>query len=456
MKAALLQACSSALIVLLLSALFPASAQEKQQGSGTVVIKNARIITMTGQDIPRGSILIRKGKIGAVGERVRAPRSAEVIDASGKVVLPGLIDANSALLREGAAGGNAAGDVLDLVNLYVTGQTEFALERGITSIALFPSFTAGFSGRGAVLRLVPDADLEKMTLKSDLGLKYSLGIGSYGRTISRLKEVQKFRASLKGAKEYKKSLETYDEELEEYVKKLEERAEEKKKNGEEGKKKEKKEEKKEEKKGEKGGKEEKKEELKKPKKPRRDVQKEWLVKVIEGELPLFLETHRAADILNVLDVVEEYPVRLVLVGATEGYMVADALADAGVTVVLGPVQRILNYEKNEYRNHKAWCAAALAKAGVPVVLASSGRLGTETRFLSFSAAEAVASGLCPNKALAAITVDAAKVLGIDDQVGTLEKGKDADILIMDGDPLSSSSRVEMVFIKGEIAFTRDS
>jgi len=457
MKAFLLRSGSAVLILMLLAALFPASAQEKQPGSKPVLIKNGRIITLTGRDMPKGSILIRKGKIAAVGELVRAPRNATVIDAAGKVVLPGFVDANSALFRDGGGGVKVDGNILDAVNLFVPGAMDSALERGVTTVALFPSPGAGISGRGAALSLVPDADVEAMTLKGDLGLRASLGLGSYGRPIGRLREVQQLRKALKGAKAYEKSLETYEEELEEYVKKLEERAE--KKKDENGKKNGKKAEKKEEKKEEKGGKEgekKKEEELKKPKKPRRDVNKEWLVKALDGDIPLFLEVHRAADILNVLEVVEEYPVRLVIVGATESYMVADALADAGVPVVLGPVQRTLSREANEYRNHSTGCAAALMKAGVPVVLASSGRLSSETRFLSLNAAAAVAGGFCPCKALSAITIDSARILGIDDRVGSLEKGKDADIVIMSGEPLSSSSLVETVLVKGEIAFKRDS
>ncbi len=464
------------LLCALLVSIAPLTASAQSRGrapADMVLIKGARIITMAGDDLEMGDLLIRKGKISAVAQRLRARRGVQVIDATGKVIVPGFVDAHSALLLDpgGSSGGRAESSVLDGVDLFAKRDLESALSQGVTAVHLLPPSVSGISGRGAVLRLIPDASLDAMVLEADTALKASIGRGSYGRPIARLGELKSLRSALKKAIDYRDALETYDEELEEYVKKLEERAAE-----------EEKEKKKEKKKDDDGGdqkkngpkdtaskgnskppvkkeaaadakKDDKKdEELKKPKKPGFDARSSELIKALEGEIPLFVEVHRAADIVNLLDLVEEYPVKLVLVGCTEGYLVSDAIAKAEATVIAGPVVRRTLLENSEFRNHKPHNAAALSAAGVRLVLASSGRGALETRYLCLNAAQAVAEGLDERTALAAITVDAARALGVADRIGTLEKGKDADLVVLDGDPLSSSTRVERVFIQGKEVF----
>ncbi len=461
-------------LFLLIAALIASARPQGGAPSDMVLIKGARIITMAGEDLATGDLLIRRGKIAAVAERLRAPRGIPVIDATGKVVVPGFIDAHSALLLNpgGSSGGRAESTVLDGVDLFAKRDLESALSQGVTAIHLLPTAPYGLSGRGAVLRLIPDTPLDAMVLETDTALKASIGRGSYGRPIARLGELKNLRSAFKKAIDYRDALDTYDEELEEYLKKIEERATEEekeeekkdkkdKKNGAEGKDKKngpkntapKDNDKPPAKKGDKKEDEKEEEELKKPKKPGFNAASAELIKAIEGKIPLFVEAHRAADIVNLLEVVEEYPVKLVLLGCTEGYLVADAIADADATVIVGPVVRDRILENSEFRNHKSCCAATLVRAGVHVVLASSGRQPLETRHLGLNAAQAVAHGVDARKALGAITVDAARVLGVADRIGTIEKGKDADLVIFDSDPLSSSATVERVFIQGKEVFS---
>jgi len=450
-------------------------AQNRARSAGDMVlIKGARIITMAGPDLETGNVLIRNGKIMAVAPHMQVPRGMLVIEAAGMVVVPGLVDAHSALLSDfgGSGGGRAESRALDAVDVHRANEIEAALAQGVTAVGVFPPPQSGIAGRAAVLRLIPGATLEEMVLCDDAALTAALGLGPYGRPIARLKEIEGLEAVLKKAKEYKESFEEYEEELEEYLKKLEERAkkeeeEDKKEGGDKDKDKngkktapadepEKKadDKKADEKKGEEKNGKDKEDELKKPKKPGFSAANETIVRVLAGEIPLFVEVHRAADILNLLDVAAKYPVKLVLVGCTEGYKVTDALAGADVSVVLGPAVRETHLENSEFRNHVPGLAAALDKAGVPLVLASSGRRPAETRYLSLSAAQAVAHGLDSRKALAAVTVDAARMLGVADLIGTIEKGKDADLVVLSGHPFSSSAEVEMVFVKGKKVYAR--
>jgi len=453
----------------------PSAAADEAGDAKPLLIQGGRILTMAGVDFERGDLFIRKGRVAAVAPRLRARRGVQVIDASGKTVVPGFIDACSALLREpgGRSGSRATCSVIDAINTFSLQQKrglEAALARGVTTVAVFPQASSGVGGYAAALRLIPDAAPRELVVEEKLALHAAVGLGSYGRPFHRLGEIENLRGALRGAKEYEEALENYTEELEEYEKKLKERAEkddtedqdketDTKKNGN----------------GKRAGrtksrdnnnndkkaesatkndaaKDKDKDELKKPKKPRHDPAKERLLEALDGEIPLFVEVHRAADVINLLDIVEAYPVKLVLIGCTEGFLVTSELAGAGVKVVAGPAFRETELERNEFRNHVPWFAAALAKAEIPFALASSGRLAGETRHLTLNAAQTVAHGLTERQALEAITIEAARLLGLDERLGSLEKGKDADLVIFDGDPLSSAAKVEMVIIQGRIVY----
>jgi imidazolonepropionase-like amidohydrolase len=184
------------------------------------------------------------------------------------------------------------------------------------------------------------------------------------------------------------------------------------------------------------------------KRPARDLKLEALGKVINKEIPLLVTAHRSHHILTALRVAREFDIRIVLDGAAEAYLVADQLKAAGVPVIL---HATMARAGDDLENMTMESASLLRKAGIPVAL-QSGFEGyvPKTRVVLFEAAVAAANGLTFEEALGTVTVDAAKILGIDKRVGTLEAGKDGDLALFDGDPFEYTSHVVGVVIDGRV------
>lgn len=457
--------------------------QSKEASSGILLIKGGTIFTMTGGEAWEGDILVRSGKIKALGREMKLPSKVPMINARGRTILPGFVDANSVYLLHSPnkAVGRADADVLDDFDYFQKEKMEWALSRGVTAMALTPPSGDGIRGRCAVVKLIPGASLDEMKVKERIALKAGLGTGALGVPFMRMMTAAALDKKFKEAKQYEEAWKTYEEELEEYLKKIkpaggeepekketEEAPEKEEKKGEKKEKKDgdeppkgggrfargaKEEEKKEEK--EKEGKAKKKEEEpKKPREPAFNMEKDILLEAMRGEVDFQIEVHRASDILEVLKWKKKHCLDLVLVGCTEGYMVADEIREAGVPVILGSVARPRSRERNAYFNHCPESAACLAAKKIPFALASSGRSSEEVRFLSLNAALAAGHGLAKEKALQAITIRAAEILGVDDRLGSIEKGKDADLVIMSGHPFESDARVDMVLINGRVVYER--
>jgi imidazolonepropionase-like amidohydrolase len=182
------------------------------------------------------------------------------------------------------------------------------------------------------------------------------------------------------------------------------------------------------------------------KRPARDLRLEALARVLKKELPLLVTAERVTDILAALRVADEFGIRLVLDGAAESYLVLDRIKAAGVPVILHPTMARAGGERE---NLSMETAAVLRKAGVRFALQG----GYETyvpksRVVLFEAAIAAANGLTPSQALDAITIDAARIIGIDARVGSLEPGKDGDVALFDGDPFEYVTHVTQVVIDG--------
>jgi imidazolonepropionase-like amidohydrolase len=162
--------------------------------------------------------------------------------------------------------------------------------------------------------------------------------------------------------------------------------------------------------------------------------------------------HRAHDILTALRLAKEFDLKLVLDGASEAYLVLDQLAAAAVPVLLHPT---MFRARGETENLSMTTASVLRKAGIPFALQSGYESYVpKTRVVLFEAAIAAANGLTPEEALAVITIDAARVLGIAARVGSLEPGKDADLALFDGDPFEYTTHVVGVVIEGEVVSDR--
>lgn len=199
----------------------------------------------------------------------------------------------------------------------------------------------------------------------------------------------------------------------------------------------------------------KKEKPKRPAKPKRNSTYEILAKVLRKEISLQIEAHRVDDILNALRLADEFDFTLILDKCTEGYMITDEIARRKVPVIVGPVSTsLVDMPKLEYRNHDMRNAAILSKEGVKLALGVSGRDGASSKFIALAAAMAVANGMDKDIALRAITLTPAEILGVADRIGSLEAGKDADIVILSGHPLDTFTQVEMVLIEGKTVYER--
>jgi imidazolonepropionase-like amidohydrolase len=462
----------SAILLLLVPAVGFAAQEppaETQPAAPVLVLRASRVLTMEGEGLGAlepGAVRIEGAKIAAVGADVEVPDGAEIFDLPGATILPGLIDARAALpldppsLQE-ARSPSPTFDPLDAVDPFAVEAIEEAIRSGVTSVHLAAARPATLGGRTAVWKLKPRAAVKDGVVSRPAGLHASIG-PARARPSSPLGRVGEYRSleeQFRAALKYREAWKDYESALEEYEREKAKRKEEEKKGKEgkgpegEGAKKAEAEKKEGEEKGE-GKKEEKKDEApKKPKKPERDPGKEILLEVLDGKYPLRLETHRAEDLLNALLLAESFGFDLVLEGATEASRVAGALADAGVPVVLGPPDSAAG-PFTVAGERAPGTAATLVAAGVRVAVASSGADPSESRFLPLVAAEAVGEGLDPAAALRAITIEAARACGVENRLGSLAPGKDADLVVLDGDPLRPETRALAVIVDGEVAYRR--
>lgn len=409
------------LLALVVPAASPAGRQEKQDKppSKVTAIRGAKVYTGSGAPLEQATILIEGNKIAAVGRDLQIPQDAAVIDAAGKVVVPGLVDAASRLFLEpGDRGpGSAEQTVLDALDRYEDLYKE-ALEHGVTTVYVGPASTGPVNGLGAVLHL----DRPRTVILKEAALKLSLGLapGEMSTVAQRYEGYLQLRQAFEAARQYSEAMAKYRKDLAEWEQKKPPEPD------------------------------------KKPAKPRTDPRNEVLLRALDPKQPLLvrIEAHTADAIGFALRIVEEHKLRAVLEGATEAFFAPDAVKKAGVPVVVGPVIRT-GPPSVDFLNHSTGNAAALARAGVPVAIASFGEEpGGATRFLAESAALAASRGLTREQALAALTSGAARILGIDKSHGSIEKGKAADLVILTGEPFDAGTGVERTILDGETVFQR--
>lgn len=383
-------------------------AQHAQAQDNPLVFKGAHIIPIAGEPIDNGVLIVEDGKIVAVGtEEMRLPRNAEVIDVTGKVIMPGLVDTHSHI-GEGDGGDRSSSlhpDVRILDAIDPRSDTfKKALAGGLTSVNVMPGSGHLMSGQTVYLKLRKANTIEDMLLYVDEenniygGLKMANGtnpIGAAPRPGTRAKSAAMIRELFVKAQDYQKKIEAAD--------------------GDES------------------------------KMPPRDLGLETIVEVLEGKRTVHNHTHRHDDILTAIRLSQEFGYKLVLQHVSEAYKVADEIAEAGVPASIITLDSFGG--KMEAIDFSNVNGAALEDAGVTVGFHTDDYI-TDSRLFLRSAAMGVREGMSRKAALEAVTIANAKMMDIEDRTGTLEKGKDADFIILSGDPLSVYTRVEETWIEG--------
>jgi len=386
-----------------------------------LAIKGGKILTITDGVIEGGTILIDGGKIVKVGKRIKVPEEAEVIDVTGKVVMPGLIDAHChiGIIEEkiGWAGGdgNEMTDpatphmrALDAIKANADeGGLEAAVKAGITTVQILPGSANVIGGTGVVVKTAPKVVTDDMVIRNPSGMKIAFGENPrrvYGEGQKKTPSTRMGVAAI--LREWLQKTVNYMEKKERFKDDPE-------------------------------------------KMPEVDIKLEALVPVLKGEIPLRAHAHRADDIATAVRIAEEFGVKMSWEHATEGHRIAEWIAEKGIPAVWGP--SLMSRPKWEMRELSFDTPKALYDAGVKFAFQTDS-MGANIAYLPISAGLAVKHGLPYEEALRAITIVPAEILGVADRVGSIEKGKDADLRILDGDPLELRTRVEMVLIDGEIAY----
>ena len=382
-------------------------AQEKP-----LVFQGAQIIPITGEPIPQGVLVVQGGKILAVGPagQVAIPAGAEVRDVTGKVLMPGLIDSHSHIGAGSGGDGSSPiqpdARVLDSIDVRDASIAK-ARAGGITTVNVMPGSGHLISGQTLYLKLREAHTIDDLLIKlpdgtSAGGLKMANGTNSI-RTApfpgTRAKSAALVREQYIKAQEYKAKIERAKGDQD--------------------------------------------------KLPPRDLALEELVEVLDGRRIVQNHTHRADDILTVLRLSKEFGYRVVLHHVSEGWKVADEIAatHAACSVIMidSPGGKL------ETREADWRTPAILEKAGVLVGFHTDDPICDSRRFLR-SAAIGVRAGMTRTGALAAVTLANAKILGLEAHVGSLEAGKDADFVVLTGDPLSTYTHVDQTWVEGRKVF----
>jgi len=373
-----------------------------------IAITNARILPVSGPAIERGTIVIRAGRIAAVGASVTVPAGARVIDAGGKTVTPGLIDSGVQtgvveipLSGEGTADQSTAdirvSAAFNVIDAFNGNSTYIPITRveGITRALVTPGGTGNvFAGQGAVVDF-SGAQAPGSVTRGPAAMVALLGEPGAGVAGgSRATAILRLREMLQDAQDYAVNRVAFNAAQ------------------------------------------------------RRDYSRsrldlEALQPVLKGQIPLVIQANRASDLLAAMRLGDEFKVRLVLMGAAEGWMVADQLARAKVPVVIKALTDIPSFDSLGATLENA---ARLSRAGVTVVIASFDT--QNSRLLRQEAGNAIANGMARDAALEAVTLAPARTWGVADRLGSIDAGKDADLVVWSGDPFELTAGAEQVFIKG--------
>jgi imidazolonepropionase-like amidohydrolase len=382
------------------------------QLTGSVAITGGRIVPVDSDPIGNGTVLVENGKITAVGADIAVPNGTTVVDATGRWVLPGFLDAHAHLGVHEEGEGRAGQDVnemtdpngarmraLDAINPAEPGFRD-ALSGGVTSAVVKPGSGNPIGGQTVAIKTWGRM-ADEMIIKSPCSVKSALGENPknvYGERkqlpATRQGVAAVIRDAMMHAQDYRAKRDAA---------------------------------------------------LRKDEPFDRNGTDEVLVKVLERELPWSQHTHRADDIATAIRLADEFGYRLIVNHATEGWLLADVLAERDIPCIVGPM--FTTRSKVELRGRTLANPGRLADAGVLVAITTDHPV-VPINFLVHQATLAVKEGMSPDDALRSLTVNPARIMGLDDRVGALRPGLDGDVVIWDGDPLDVMSRALHVFVNG--------
>lgn len=403
-----------------------------------ILIKGGRVVPVSGPEIENGAVLIENGKIVAVGKEVDSPYDAKVIDATGMVVFPGMIDAH---FSRGIDRVNESYPLTPFISVMdsIDGAAfdfEDSLRDGVTSMNVIHGNSQPIAGRGAVVR--PTGRIvENMAIVWDGALKISMIPRQFASHVSQFAELRRVFAELQDYLDRLKDKREDDADRERIQK-----DEDKKKAEKEGKKPE--------------------PPSDKPVAPKEareeeeiDRRRRTLVDLTKGRVPAFVACN-AAEIPFALDFAKKHGFfdRMTLVVGGDAWKMVDLIAASGRPVVLDP--DLTHRERDPITNKEIETSVPVAfeKKGIKFALTTT-RSSYTQRYLNSQAATAVRHGVSRATALKSITQWPAEILGVGDRLGTIEKGRDGNILILSGDPLSTTTFVNKVLIDGQIVYERD-
>lgn len=447
----------------------------KQEATETIFIRAEHLITRPGHVLDDAAVLVRKGRIVAVGTGLSKPDGAT--ELSGKYVCAGFIDAwsalgvaNEALVDQGATPATRTVDGVDVFNFDHLRLD--ALRSGVTAARVQVGATGRIGGLGAIVRLTPAGKESEIVVSSDSNLWMTIGLTQGGQPLfdaqgeltgfggrptdpfERIESVDRLVSTLQAGKNYLIQKNEYKHELEAWQKTITEKEAELEKDAKKAKKDREKAEKDATEKNKKF--EEKKyKEDKKPTAPRIDEDNEVVARVANGEIPLIVHANRVAEIRALLLGTEGLGrLRLVIAGGAEATFFSKQLAERHVAVLVWPAPLGRN-RPDEFDANDLSLAARLKADGVQVLLGSGGVDPAATRDLPLLAGLAIGAGLDRAAAFEALTIGAARALDAADRLGTIETGKDADLLILDGEPLVSTTRVLNVVAGGRVVAMKE-
>ncbi|MHB1177806.1 MAG: amidohydrolase family protein [Daejeonella sp.] len=373
-----------------------------------LAFKGALIYTVSGPPIKNGTMLIHKGKVVSAGTSgIKIPSDATIIDATGKVIMPGLVDSHSHL--GGPEGGDASAALnpdaraMDAINPTSDGFKK-ALAGGITTINVMPGSGHLMSGQTVYIKMREGKIIEDLLITNEKGLYGGLKMANGTNPMrttpgvfpgTRARSAAIVRELFTKAQEYKNKADKAGDDI--------------------------------------------------SKLPERDLRMEPLVEVLSGNRVVHFHTHMANDVLTAIRLGKEFGFKPVLHHVSEGWKVAKEIAEAGLAASIITIDAPGG--KMEAMEVSLTTGAALEKAGAAVGFHTDDGI-TDSRLFIRGAALMVREGMSREKALEALTLAGARMLDLGSRVGSLEKGKDADFIILNGDPFSIYTKVEQTWVEG--------